>query len=178
MSDILYRTDGRVFSYRVAGICVRDGKVLLQKPTHDPAYALPGGHVAFGETGAETLSREFFEETGATIGVGELKWVSEIFFSWDQAPCHQVCLFFEVVLRDPGSLPTEGWGIGCERIEGRSFDLEFHWVPLERVRDLPVYPPNAADLLLRPDEGVQHFVYRESQQEDGHEPTTPTLSHR
>ena len=29
--DILFKTEDRVFSYRVAGICVQDGKVLLKK---------------------------------------------------------------------------------------------------------------------------------------------------
>ena len=29
--DILFKTEDWVFSYRVAGICVHNGKVLLQK---------------------------------------------------------------------------------------------------------------------------------------------------
>lgn len=57
--DILFKTDEYVFSYRVAGICIQNGKVLLQKPSNDTAYAFPGGHVAFGETNAQTLVREF-----------------------------------------------------------------------------------------------------------------------
>ena len=35
MSDILFKKDGFVFSYRVAGIAVQNGKVLLQKPTNE-----------------------------------------------------------------------------------------------------------------------------------------------
>ena len=50
MQDILFRTNDYIFSYRVAGILIRDGKVLLQKPTNDTGYAFPGGHVGFGET--------------------------------------------------------------------------------------------------------------------------------
>lgn len=37
MSDILFKTDDYVFSYRVAGICIQNGRVLLQKPTNDKA---------------------------------------------------------------------------------------------------------------------------------------------
>ena len=59
--DILFRTEEYVFSYRVAGICIQNGKVLLQKPTNDTAFAFPGGHVTFGETNAQTLVREFQE---------------------------------------------------------------------------------------------------------------------
>jgi ADP-ribose pyrophosphatase YjhB (NUDIX family) len=62
ITDILFHTENYVFSYRVAGILINDGKVLLQKPKDDDGYAFPGGHVAFGETNAETLYREFREE--------------------------------------------------------------------------------------------------------------------
>jgi len=71
--DILFRTDEHVFSYRVAGICMQNGKVLLQKPTNDTAYAFPGGHAEFGETNAKTLVREFQEEIGVDISVSDLK---------------------------------------------------------------------------------------------------------
>ena len=47
--DILFRTDEYVFSYRVAGICIQNGKVLLQKPDNDTAFAFPGGHVTLGK---------------------------------------------------------------------------------------------------------------------------------
>ncbi|MDD4337811.1 MAG: hypothetical protein PHH46_10595 [Firmicutes bacterium] len=39
-----------VFSYRVSGVLIRDGKILLQHPIGSPDYAFPGGHVCCGET--------------------------------------------------------------------------------------------------------------------------------
>ena len=86
MSDILFKKDGFIFSYRVAGIAVQNGKVLLQKPTNEDFYAFPGGHVEFGETNEETLIREFKEEIGADIKVGDLQWVAEVFFSLGRKP--------------------------------------------------------------------------------------------
>ena len=100
MSDILFKTEGYVFSYRVAGICIKHGRVLLQKPANDDGFAFPGGHVAFGETNEETLIREFREEIGAEISVGELKWVGELFFRWGDVPCHQICLYYLVAIED------------------------------------------------------------------------------
>ncbi len=73
MSDILFHHDNYIFSYRVSGILVRNGKVLLQVPKNTGEYAFPGGHVALGETNAETLRREWREEVGADIEVGE-RW--------------------------------------------------------------------------------------------------------
>lgn len=161
MSDILFKTDDWVFSYRVAGICVQNGKVLLQTTTgEDRSFAFPGGHVAFGETNAETLIREFKEEIGADITVGDLKWAAEIFFPWGNKPCHQICLYYMVEIQNP-EIPREGMFLAKEHLEGRNFDLEFHWISLERVGELEVYPVQAPELLQKLDRGVQHFIYRE-----------------
>ena len=161
MKDILFKTEDAVFSYRVAGICIREGNVLLQTTTGaDRSFAFPGGHVAFGETNEQTLVREFREELGADIRVRELKWVAEIFFPWGKKPCHQICLYYMVDILDDRT-PVQGVFTGREQMEGRDFELEFHWVPLEQIEELEVYPTNATELLGRLSEGVQHFVYRE-----------------
>ena len=163
MSDILFYRNDYVFSYRVAGILLRDNKILLQKPTNDTGYAIPGGHVEFGETNAQTLEREFKEEIGADITVGALKWVAEIFFPWGDKPCHQICLYYNVVLKNEAQIPLDGVFTGDERIEGRNFTIEFHWKPVESLGQLEVYPTNMSDLIKRYNEGVQHFVYREGE---------------
>ena len=161
MRDLLIKTEDAVFSYRVAGICVQDGKVLLQTTTGaDRSFAFPGGHVSFGETNAQTLAREFREEIGADITVGELKWVAEIFFPWGNKPCHQICLYYLVTIDSP-EIPKNGTFRAQEHLEGRSFDLEFHWVPIAETGHMEVYPTNAKDLLDKLDEGVQHFGYME-----------------
>lgn len=160
MPDILFKTDDYVFSYRVAGILVQNGKVLLQKPTNDTGYAFPGGHVALGETNAETLIREFKEEIGADISVGDLKWVAEIFFPWGDKPCHQICLYYEVHSTKEGQLSSEDSFMGTEQLEGQNFQIEFHWVPIEKLEQIEVYPTQTASLMKSLDSGAQHFVYR------------------
>ncbi len=160
LSDILFRKDGFVFSYRVAGIALQNGKVLLQKPTNEDFYAFPGGHVEFGETNEETLVREFKEEIGAEIRVGALKWVAEAFFPWGESPCHQICLYYAIDITDD-DIPKDGMFMAKEHIEGRNFDLEFHWVPIEKISELEIYPAAAKELLEKFDEGVKHFVYKE-----------------
>ena len=158
--DILFRTDEYVFSYRVAGICTQNGKVLLQNPTNDTAFAFPGGHVTFGETNAQTLIREFKEEISVDISVGDLKWVGELFFPWGNKPCHQICLYYSVDITSD-NIPLEGMLIGSEQLEGRNFNMEFYWVPMEELENIEVYPTNAAQLMSKLDDGVQHFIYRE-----------------
>jgi len=160
MADILFKTEDFVFSYRVAGVCVQNGTVLLQKPDNDDGYAFPGGHVAFGETTKDTLRREFSEEIGADVRVGDLLWVAEIFFPWGKKPCHQICLYYAVEIADD-SIPMQGVFPAAEHLEGRNFTINFHWIPLEDVKKLPIYPENAKELLINPPGGVAHFVYRE-----------------
>jgi ADP-ribose pyrophosphatase YjhB (NUDIX family) len=161
MSDILVRTDNCIFSYRTAGILVREDKVLLQKPNNSVDYAFPGGHIAFGETAAEALVREFREEMGADIEVAELKWVEENFFSWGDKPCHQISLSHLIKLKDTAQIPLNGRFISKEYSENDDNAIYFCWIPLDEVKNIKVYPANAAELLLELDEGVKHFVYRE-----------------
>lgn len=160
MSDILFKTPEYIFSYRVAGICMQNSKVLLQKPTNDTGYAFPGGHVAFNETNEESLKREFKEEIGANITVGELKWVGEIFFPWGDKPCHQICLYYMINIEST-DIPKDGMFMGQEQLEGRDFKIEFHWIPLGKIHDIDIYPSNTVPLLQKLDAGVQHFVYGE-----------------
>ena len=77
--DILFRQDGWIFSYRVGGILIHEGRILLQKPADDD-YAIIGGHVAAMESTEQTLAREFREELHADVEVGPLLAVGEIFF--------------------------------------------------------------------------------------------------
>ncbi len=163
MTDIIFKTDEYVFSYRVAGILIHNGKVLLQKPDNDDGYAFPGGHVALGETNAEALMREFREEIGADISIGTLKWVGEIFCPWPFGgkPCHQICLFYEVKLAESASMQLDGSFMGVEDFESRSFPLGFYWLPIDELDRYIVYPTNVYELMKHYDSGIQHFIYRE-----------------
>ena len=156
--DILFDGENGRFSLRAAGVCVRNGKVLLQSVPGDPGYAFPGGHIAFGETAKETLTREFFEETGAEASVGRLLFTGEIFFPWDGRPSHQICLYFETAIT--GGLPDGESFPVHDSVNGKEIPLVFSWVPLRELRNISVYPPEAAELLLGGNTGA-HFVYRE-----------------
>lgn len=160
MSDILFKTEGYVFSYRVAGICISTAGFSFKSRRMTTALPFPGGHVAFGETNEETLIREFREEIGAEISVGELKWVGELFFRWGDVPCHQICLYYLVAIEDEETSQDDVF-MGQEHLEERPFEMEFHWVPLDIVHDIALYPSNIAQFLGRLGEPVKHFIYRE-----------------
>lgn len=160
MNDILFKTEDYIFSYRVAGICIHNGKVLLHKAKSDEGYAYPGGHISFGETNAEALRREFAEEIEADIAVGELKWVGEIFFPLNGKPCHQICLYYSVKINNIDDFSDDVF-TGTEEMRGDNFQIEFHWIPTAQLNNIKIYPEKTAELMLKLDSGVQHFIDKE-----------------
>ncbi len=69
-----------VMKHNVYGIAIKDGKVLVVPQWHDGSFDFPGGHVELGEHHLDALRREFFEETGLDIEVGELICADTVFF--------------------------------------------------------------------------------------------------
>lgn len=63
------------WSQSVAGVCIKDGKVLLARHTYGSGKGkliIPGGYVKIGELVQDALIREYQEETGVTVKPGRL----------------------------------------------------------------------------------------------------------
>ena len=159
--DILFKTDDFVFSYRVGGIIINNGKILLQKPKDDD-YAIIGGHISSLETTADTLIREFKEELHADIEIERLMAVGEIFFPWGNKPCHQICLYYKVSLTEGNNIPMEGSFWGYDELDNQRVDLEYCWVPLEDLKKgLKVYPLELMPHVLEERNEIVHFISKE-----------------
>ncbi|MHA1188462.1 MAG: NUDIX domain-containing protein [Candidatus Heimdallarchaeota archaeon] len=63
--------------YRIAGIMVKEGKVLLQSDEYNDFWTTPGGGVKIFESSEEALKREFQEELEADITVERLLYIVE-----------------------------------------------------------------------------------------------------
>src|SRR6185312_16203837 len=68
------------FNYRVAGIALRDGHVLVCREDDDDWVMLPGGRVEMGEPTTTALVREIAEELHSTAEIGALVFTVENFF--------------------------------------------------------------------------------------------------
>lgn len=69
------------FNVRVYGILIHDGKILLTKESRygRTFTKFPGGGLEFGEGTKECLIREFEEEFGLPIRVGELIYINDFY---------------------------------------------------------------------------------------------------
>lgn len=161
MRDILFREPDFVFSFRVGGVLIHDGCVLLQRPDDDDGYAVIGGHVAALETAEEALRREYMEELRAPVTVGPLLAVGENFFPWGGRPCHQIHLYFAVTLEDDAAIPLQGTFHGCDDLGSERIGVNYTWVPLADLPGTKVYPPQLAERILKGGEAVIHFTYHE-----------------
>jgi 8-oxo-dGTP diphosphatase len=97
---------GNRIRVRVCGLCYRGDDLLLinHKGLYDHDFwALPGGGLEFGETAQNALKREFLEECGLEISVGEFLFACE----YVNPPLHAVELFFEVSTSGSPKLGTD-----------------------------------------------------------------------
>ena len=57
----------KIFLNFTSGILHNSGKILLQRRADRGTWGLPGGAIELGESAAEALVREFYEETGIKV---------------------------------------------------------------------------------------------------------------
>ena len=96
MTGSVYQTFGNKIRIRVCGICELQGGLLLVNHsgiTMDDFWAPPGGGIEFGESMETCLKREFLEETGLKISVGEYAFTCE----YVHPPLHAIEIFFKVI---------------------------------------------------------------------------------
>lgn len=115
----------RRFNYRVAGVVIRDGHVLVCREDDDDYVMLPGGRVEMGETSTVALAREIEEELQCVGEIGRLLFTCEGFFSRSGEEFHEIGMFYEVKL--PDDFPFET-GISSLVTFDEGHELTFDWV--------------------------------------------------
>jgi ADP-ribose pyrophosphatase YjhB (NUDIX family) len=160
------RPTGR-FGYRVAGIAVHAGHVLLHRAATDSFWSLPGGRCELQESSGLALARELREECATPVTVERLVWVAELFFGPVERRWHELG-FYYLVSFPPGSpwLDVNTTFAGAEE----SLPLVFQWFPLAAAAQLPLYPLFLRSRLHRLPPAVEHIVSDEAP--DGSTSTT------
>lgn len=133
---------GNRLRLRVCGIYCENDRLLMVRhrgigPT-DTFWCPPGGGAQFGETAPDALIREFTEETGLLVEIGDLLFVNEFM----QPPLHAMELFFAVQ------------AVGGELRQGADPEMEPDQQIIEEVRlmtfdEIKAYPPEEVHSLFR-----------------------------
>ena len=156
---IVIDTETARFNYRVAGVCLDDGHVPLNRGTSDDFWYLPGGRCEFLESSSETLRREMREEIATDVRVGRLLWIVENFFPDDGRRWHELALSYEMSL-PPGSryLAKDRLHDGTE--EGGP-DLILSWFPVAALGTIRLFPSFLRTALAQPPAVPQHLIHRD-----------------
>ena len=119
-----------------SGCVVNNDKVLMAQrdevecPEAHLKWELPGGKVDFGETPAEAVAREIWEETGRKVKVVKLlPYVQTVYWDYEWGKQQTLCFCYLRELIEDGKPQEKDHHI--EKIE---------WIPIEKAKTLPSLP--------------------------------------
>jgi len=141
------------FRPSVYGVLIEDGKVLLSKQFD--GYDFPGGGLNIDETLEEGVRREFKEETGLDVKVGDVIYSQTGFFhsshySLDEGQYWNCILLYFLVEKTGGEISIDG----CDEDEKKYIDLP-EWIETEKVKDLKFY--NSTDNITVIKKALKHL---------------------
>ena len=136
--DITFKTDDGVFNYRVAGVIIHDGKILIMTDDRVKHFMLPGGRVGLFESSKEAVVREVAEELSEELPIIRPLWINEGFFKqeWSGRKVHELAVYY---LLDGSSSSLIERGDEFTIREGDKLHT-LKWVPVEKLKDEEFYP--------------------------------------
>lgn len=154
-------TGKRKFNFRIAGLALREGHVLVHRATHELFWTLPGGRAEIGETSAETLIREMDEELGVTVTVERLLWSVENFFHFEKRDWHEIGYYYLMLV--PETFPFAP-GTIIHTVEDGKYAIEFKWVPATApaMKSLPIQPNFISHRIENLPSTSEHLIWRET----------------
>lgn len=150
------RGDNR-FNYRIAGISIVDDKVLIHRMEHHDHWSLPGGRCEMLEASNVTLFREYQEEIGENVEIGDARFMVETFFKYEGENYHELSLMYEVVFPKESPFVEQETFIGKEG----SDNLIFKWVPLSELAHFALYPSFLSEKLQNLPTQMEHIIHHD-----------------
>lgn len=150
-STICLPVENALFNFRVAGVAVQNGKLLLHKTPTDNFWSLPGGRVDLFEFSRETLLREMLEEIGKTVDVGNLLWVVENFFEYNNIKHHEIGFYYQMEIFNPENQYDF-------IVKEDETELLFHWEEIDKINPGSIYPEFITKDLLLNSSSIQHIT--------------------
>lgn len=124
------------------GVMIHNNFILLCRNVKNGYHFLPGGHVEFGEPASAALAREFIEECGLPLAVGDLLLTHEHIYARKSGPRHEVNLVFHV---ENLEVSTSGARV---RVESKEPKIEFDWIALSELDKIELRPTTMRQWLV------------------------------
>lgn len=140
--DLTFDTQNGTFNYRVGGLLIRNGELLVMR-SQESEYYLPGGRVKLHETAEEAIVREIKEELAFDAVILRPLWINQAFLIDPQSKkkFHEICVYF---LLDAEAERLIAMGQAFVRYEAGQTH-RFEWIPFNRLKEKGVYPSFLAD---------------------------------
>ena len=152
--DMTVPCEEGLINLRVGAIIMKNGKILMVgNDRADYLYSV-GGRIKFGETSAEAVIREVYEETGVKLDVDYLGFIHENYFYGD-AESNRGKLIYEVSYFYYMKVP-EGFEPVCMSMTEDDHEEFLRWIDVNDP--IRYYPEFFRKELLHPTDGVKHFV--------------------
>ena len=150
----------RLFNYRVAGIALRQGHVLICREDDDDYVMLPGGRVEMGEPSTVALERELAEELQSPATIGRLAYTVENFFRHEGRTVHELGAYYLIEL--PVDYPFRSGGVVRET-EDAGMRLQFEWIDLagDGLAERHLRPRFMIEKLRRIPPVAEHVIFHE-----------------
>ena len=132
---IMFSDGGLTFMYRVGGIAVHGGRLLVERNVRLSFCFVPGGRVEYGESAVEALAREAREEFGEDVHIGRLVIAADNLFELDGIRYQEIGLYFLMEFASgSGILAHEG------TFEAEEPGLQNQWLPLDELEAANLQP--------------------------------------
>lgn len=154
----------RRFNYRVAGIALHAGHVLVCREDEEDFVLLPGGRVEMGEASDVSLAREITEEMRCVGEVGQLMFTVENFFLREGEEFHEMGHYYLMDLPADFLFETRKAVNGPALVtHDEGHVLTFDWVPIEQnaLAEINLMPKWLQRRLLTLPDRVEHLIVDE-----------------
>ncbi|MBQ7902818.1 MAG: NUDIX domain-containing protein [Oscillospiraceae bacterium] len=152
--DLTIADSKHILNIRVAGIIIKDGRVLMVKNLRsDYIYSL-GGRLKFGEDARTGVEREIYEETGIKLEADRLGFIHENFFT-GSTPSKMGCEVYEITFYFYMKVPAD---FAVETGAQTADDDRETLVWLDWHSDERYYPQFFRTELDNPSQEVKHIL--------------------
>jgi ADP-ribose pyrophosphatase YjhB (NUDIX family) len=151
---------GQRYNYRVAGVAIRDGHIVVCREDDDDYVMLPGGRVEIGEASDFSLKREIAEEMAMDCAVGPMIFTSESFYGRVGERFHELSFIYELTL--PETCRPGGAQPFLQR-EDEGHLLHFYWVKVDgpELANMRLMPPWLPEKLKSLSGVPEHVIFSE-----------------